>query len=238
MRSLTGFKANLTVHWCMSLFIMFVFLGCVRLGYWQIQRGVEKKHMLNTHHSFILRPPIAWKPHHPLPAQYQRILVKGQWMPQVILLDNQPHEHQFGYHVLSPLLLKDGKVVLVDRGWVLGDMTRKSLPIITPPLGSLQVSGSVYFPSEKSWILGQVIEKEQPNLLVVEMVDTKVNSQFLHKSVYPFIIRIGEGEANAFVRDWPVVSMSPERHYAYALQWFGLALVALVGYVSFIRHRV
>ena len=31
-----------------------------------------------------------------------------------------------------------------------------------------------------------------------------------------------------FVRDWSEAGFPPARHYAYAAQWFGLALVGLV----------
>ena len=236
MRSVTGFKGQWTEHWGMSLFTMLACLLCVRLGFWQVQRGIEKQHMLAAHQSFAHKAPNLWLHTLPLPAQYQPVVVQGHWMPDVILLDNQSYKHQFGYHVLSPLVVNHGQVVLVDRGWVVGDMTRHSLPKITKSKAS-QLSGSVYYPSEKGWVLGSVVEKEQPNLLVVELIDIPLISQFLHKPVYPFIIRLGEGEPNGYIREWTVVSMSPQRHYGYALQWFALALVVLIGYISFIRHQ-
>ena len=86
----------------------------------------------------------------------------------------------------------------------------------------------MYFPSEKNWLLGPVVEKEEKNLVLVELIDTQVLSQLLHKPVYPFIIRLGQREDGGFVRKWPVVAMSPQRHYAYALQWFVMAMVGSI----------
>ena len=33
------------------------------------------------------------------------------------------------------------------------------------------------------------------------------------------------------VREWPIVVMTPTRHYAYAVQWFAMAFVLLVIYL-------
>ncbi|WP_274544559.1 SURF1 family cytochrome oxidase biogenesis protein [Legionella oakridgensis] len=68
--------------------------------------------------------------------------------------------------------------------------------------------------------------------MVIEWIDTKIISQFLHKSVYPFIIRLDKKEANGFIRAWDIVSMPPQRHYAYAFQWFAIALVIFVLFIS------
>ncbi|MCL5256048.1 MAG: hypothetical protein M1363_08050, partial [Gammaproteobacteria bacterium] len=39
------------------------------------------------------------------------------------------------------------------------------------------------------------------------------------------------------VREWPIVVMPPHRHYAYAMQWFGLALAALIVFLVASRER-
>ena len=38
-------------------------------------------------------------------------------------------------------------------------------------------------------------------------------------------------------RDWPVVIVGPERHYGYAVQWFGIALAFLVVMVMASRTK-
>ena len=232
MFSLTGFNLRFTPRWQMSLLTVLAILLFARLGFWQLQRAAEKKLMLSTHHELVKQVPISWQPNGKLPAQYQPITVKGHFLPKVLLLDNQHYEHKFGYHVISPLALDNGHVILVDRGWLAGDVTRRELPETEVPTGFINVIGDVYYPSDKNWSLGQLIEKEQANLAVIELVDTQLVSQFLHKSVYPFIIRLGKDEAGGYVREWAIVSMPPERHYAYALQWFAIALVILILYIS------
>ena len=46
-----------------------------------------------------------------------------------------------GYHVVTPLALADGRVVLVDRGWVAQGPTRAELPAVPPPAGRVVVAG-------------------------------------------------------------------------------------------------
>lgn len=69
-------------------------------------------------------------------------------------------------------------------------------------------------------------------MAVVELLDVHLISQFLHKSVYPFIIRLNNHADNGYLREWPVVAMAPERHYGYALQWFAIALVILILFIA------
>ena len=50
-------------------------------------------------------------------------------------------------------------------------------------------------------------------------------------AVQPNIILLDAQEPDGFVRDWQPPGLPPERHSAYALTWFALALTLLVLYV-------
>ena len=219
-------------HWAMTLLAVLGMALFMRLGFWQLERAGEKKHMIAALNAFSRQTPIDWLSGNALPAQYQPIQVQGHFLPDILLLDNQHHQHQFGYDVISPLVLADGSVVLVDRGWLAGDVTRRIFPTTETPVHQVQLTGSAYYPSEKNWILGQALEKKTANLAIVELLDTHLISQFLHKSVYPFIIRLEKHAANGYVREWAVVAMPPQRHYGYALQWFAIALLILILFIA------
>ncbi len=231
MPSLTGFNIRFTPSWQMAILALFTILLFTRLGFWQLQRAHEKKQMLSAHQAFTQQAPILWEPKSKLPVQYQQVRVHGHFLSKTLLLDNQHYHHQFGYHVISPLVLKNGQILLVDRGWLVGDVTRQTLPITETPTGLISLRGSVYYPSAKNWRLGQLLEKEQADSAVIELIDTKLIGQFLHKSVYPFIIRLGKHEVSGFTREWAIVAMPPQRHYAYALQWFSMALVIFIIFI-------
>lgn len=226
-------------HWAMTLLAILAIALFVRLGFWQIERACEKKQMIAALNKSSKQAPSNWFPGDALPAQYQQLKLQGHFLPEVLLLDNQHHQHQFGYDVLSPFVLADDHVVLVDRGWIAADVSRRLFPVIDTLSGSIQqtLSGRAYYPSEKTWLLGQALEKKNEHLVVVELLDTPLISQFLHKSVYPFIIRLGKEQPNGYLREWAVVAMSPDRHYGYALQWFAMALVISILYISLNFNR-
>lgn len=232
MPSLTCFNVRFTPNWSMIILAALFVLLFTRLGFWQIHRADEKKQMLAAQAVHVAQAPVKWDPAQKLPLQYQRVSLKGNYLSTIFLLDNQHHHHQFGYDVLSPLLLDDGSVVIIDRGWIPGDNTRRSFPKVDSPEGVIELQGSVYFPSKNQWLLGPALEEKENNITVLERMDAKLLRKILQKKVYPFIIRLDKHDVYGFVREWAIVSMPPERHLAYALQWFAMALVILIIFVA------
>jgi surfeit locus 1 family protein len=232
MPSLSGFKRRFTPNWQMTLLAFVVIAILLRLGFWQLARATEKKAMIQAELTQIKQKPISWTDADTSPKQYQRLKLSGRFLAPVLLMDNQHHDHQFGFSVLSPLLLINNQVVLVDRGWVPGDSLRQTWPIISTPKMPIDIIGTAYYPSDNSLVLGQVLEVISPTLAVVEAFDAKEISHFLQKPIYPFMIRLDKNEAHGYVRAWQVVSMPPSRHYGYALQWFVMAVVVLILFIA------
>lgn len=228
MPSLTCFKVRFTPSWLMIFLTVFVVGVFIRLGLWQLQRADEKEKMISAQTKLAQMAPIDWDFGQKPPLQYQKIKVRGHYLTDVFLLDNQHYQHQFGYDVLSPLVLADGRVLMVDRGWVKADPLRKEFPEINSPKGEQLVQGSVYFPSINPWLLGPGLEKKENNVIILEALDVKLVNQILQKETGAFIIRLDKQGSDGFVREWTVVSMSPQRHLGYALQWFAMALVIVI----------
>lgn len=204
-----------------------------RLGIWQIQRAQEKQQAITAFDKQAANPVFNWSTTTKNPEQYQSLSARGEYLSQVFFLDNQHHDHKFGYDVILSLLQENGEVVLVDRGWVaIESRDKEALPQISIPEGNIEITGTAYYPSKKGLVLGEPLEKVADNIAIVETQDVTIFSKFLHKSVYPFIIRESENSAGSYVRDWKIVSMPPARHYGYAVQWFGLALVTLIIFIS------
>ena len=47
----------------------------------------------------------------------------------------------------------------------------------------------------------------------------------LGRAVQPFVLLPAPGEENGYLRRWAPVEIGPGRHYAYAFQWFAMAVV-------------
>lgn len=219
-----------SIIWTLLTLVLTAFL--MSLGFWQLHRAEEKKELLRLAKSQALIAASVWHAGMAAPDLFQRLVLHGHYLPYTLLLDNQHWQHQWGYHVLNPLEVATGQVVLVDRGWVAGDMQRSRLPAVEIPAGVVPIQGQAYYPSSKGFVLGDVVEPHGVSLAVIERVDTRIISNLLHKKVYPFIIRLDKQAHFGYVRDWPIVSMSPQRHYAYAVQWFAMAFVLVVIYLA------
>lgn len=232
MPSVTVFKYRFTPSWLMIVLAGFVMILFLRLGFWQLHRADEKKHMVQAQALMAKMNAISWDAGSALPQQYQNLQVQGHYVPQVFLLDNQHQEHQFGYDVLTPLELGDGSIVMIDRGWVAGDNARQRFPDVVIPQGLVHILGAAYFPSSNQWLLGPGMEKKDNKVYIFEQMDVTLWRQILQKPVHPFIIRLDKKQAYGYSRQWTIVSMPPQRHLAYALQWFVMALVIFIIFIA------
>ena len=232
MISLTRFRFQFTPSFSMSLCAGLVVALFVYLGLWQLQRAEEKQQMLDTQQVQSHQQPLRWSPGHILPVQYQSVRVRGTALPVLLLLDNQHQQHLLGYDMIVPVLLDANQVVLIDYGWIAGDPSRATYPSMPIPQGRLNLIGQAYYPSNKSWLLGSAVEYPRAGVFLLERMDVNSLRDLLHKSVYPFMIRLQPKGHQSLVRDWPVISMSPTRHYGYALQWFVMAVVLVILYVA------
>lgn len=210
---------------------------CLRLGFWQLTRAQEKKQIVASYEQFANRAPILWNGEKAKPEQYQKVKVIGEYLPIKILLDNQHYKHQFGYDVLLPYKLTSKQIILINQGWVKGDLNRKNLPLIKIPLGKLTLTGNSYYSYGKNLVLGPQVEKREENIFIVQQLNLPLISKFINKSLEPFILRLDKEQSSKYVREWPIVTIAPARHYAYACQWFGLGAVGFIGVTLLIIRK-
>lgn len=230
--SISCFRYRFTPHWTMCVLTLVVMALFIALGMWQLHRSEEKRLILAQEAAFSQQEPRLWNGEGVLPEAFEPVQIQGKLMPQVLFLDNQLHAHRVGYHVLSPLDIGTDRLVLIDRGWVPAGLTRRDLPDIITPTEHLTLSGRAYYSLGKPWLLGQGIEIQQTDRAVIESLDFELMEQFLHKSIYPFIIRLDKKSPAGYVRSWAAVSMPPVRHLGYAFQWFSFALVVFIIFIA------
>jgi surfeit locus 1 family protein len=56
-------------------------------------------------------------------------------------------------------------------------------------------------------------------------------AEALSAQVYPQVVLLDDDQPDGYLRDWRPPGMAPDRHVAYAVQWFGLAATVLVTWV-------
>lgn len=215
-----------------TVFFASVFIA---LGDWQLGRAAEKRALIEQQKLRAESPAAALPPAGEVAAdidawRYRPVRAEAEWLPErQFLLDNRVRRGVVGFHVLTPARMpSEGDVVLVNRGWVPQGETRKDLPVLRD-LDNLRgatvtLEGDIYAPYKESFRLDENMSigaKGWPR--VVQFLDFKAAGRLLGAPVAPFVIRMAPDNANGFVREWSDFAFTPEKHTAYAWQWFALA---------------
>jgi surfeit locus 1 family protein len=165
--------------------------------------------------------------------QFRRAILRGVWMPQVFLQDNQVQQGKVGYHVLGVIQLNAGGYVLVNRGWLPMLADRNQLPIIPAP-GKGEERAEVYVNKDilaESSVFAEVGWPKR-----IQRIHLPALSQELKLPLHPFLMRLEQDSPSALLAEWPVINMVPEKHVAYAIQWFVMS-AALVIFYGFLGLR-
>ena len=203
------------------------------LGFWQMERADEKQQLADQWAQRMNAAPRALS-ELPLIAEelaYQRVVLAGEFVAgRDFLLDNRIYQGKYGVEVLSPFRLVDGTVVLVNRGWLAADPARRALPVIPTLSATQQLSGSVYVSPGEAYTLGEIETGENwPRM--VQAVDVAVIEGALGQPLYPYSVRLDASSPGALGVDWQIVNVSPEKHGAYAVQWFSMAVALVMIYL-------
>ena len=148
------------------------------------------------------------------------------------MLDNQIHNHHVGYNILTPFKISNSDfVVLVDRGWVSVGESRERLPDVDVDETSRKVTGVIYTPFGDPYTLGEIDNGDIQWPRLIQYLDFKALSQRLGSPLQPFTLRLDSDQENGYLREWEIFAFSPNKHIAYALQWFALALTLLIIFI-------
>jgi surfeit locus 1 family protein len=92
----------------------------VGLGTWQIQRLHWKETLTAARQARMSAPAIELPATiDPITLEYRRIMLTGRFLhDRELYLGSRPHGGVVGFGVVTPLVLSDGREVLVHRGWV------------------------------------------------------------------------------------------------------------------------
>ena len=230
---------NFNFEWRITLFALLLIPFMAGLGLWQLQRAEEKAELASAFEERRQQPSaplsLLWGKSEELLA-YSSVRMVGKFLPdQYFLLDNQVRDGRVGYEVLGILqLADDAGSVLVNRGWIVGDAARRSLPVVPVVEGAVELTGHVYVaPGEPYLLAEQRLDMPWPKRIQAVEMDKLVPAVtgLLGGRVFPFPVRIDAGESGALAVNWQVVNMSPEKHQAYAAQWLAMAAVLFLLYL-------
>ena len=221
-------------NWKASLTFFLLLLLVLSLGVWQLDRGYNKKELENTFLERQSQPVKEIKYNAFLESDlYRNVVLEGKYLEKIFFLDNKIHNGKPGLKVFSLFETTNNNLVLVSRGWIeLED--RSKLPTINTTKNVLKVQG-VLRPESQDFVLENEEMNNKNNPILLQTVNLSELSNFLGKPLSPYILELSELSESAFVKTWQPINLSSFRHFGYAVQWFGLAVVLIVGYVFFLR---
>ncbi len=218
--------------------------GCaltVYLGLWQVHRGEAKKALDRQYAEAAAQPPreltAATAPAATMAAI--RVSVHGEYLAdRQLLLDDQVRGSAPGYDVWTPLRLDDGRLLIVNRGWVPAGSSRRELPALPTPAGPQVLDGLWRSLPEPGLRLGgAACDPVHPSTQWPRLVLYPTAADLACSYGEPVLageLLLAPDAPGGFVREWKVsdIGFPPARHYAYAAQWFAFALTLLVLFIK------
>lgn len=223
-----------------TLVVVLLSVVFVRLGFWQLDRLEERRRTNLVGDSRFSEEPISFEK--ALDAfdgealAYRRVSLDGHFDPDnEVLIRSQVHRGSAGFHVITPLILADGNVVMVNRGWV--PLSVDTVPVgPAPPSGEVSVEGWIQQSQERT-TLGPA-DSEIGRLSTLNRVDLDRIQQQLEYEIAPvYVVMTGESGVLPEVVAPPVFDEEGP-HLSYAVQWFGFTVVLLIGYFFLVRRQL
>ncbi|MDM3870816.1 SURF1 family protein [Porticoccus sp. W117] len=197
------------------------------LGNWQLGRAEEKRNILTQLQARTALPPVAAQQLiGEADVRYRNVRATGSFDNRHnFLLDNRVRDARPGYEVVTPLYTDSGHWLLVNRGWVAAPAYRDQLPEIPAITGPVALTATAHTPLEKA---PSVYDSQPGWPKVIQSINVAQMGKELGHKVAPFTLRMQDNQPGALRTGWAAINVQPEKHTAYAVQWFAMALALLI----------
>ncbi|TDT25873.1 cytochrome oxidase assembly protein ShyY1 [Streptomyces sp. BK208] len=219
----------------------------IRLGFWQLHRYEER----TARNDLVARALEA----SPVPVgsltapgrkittreRYRTVTAEGRFDTdrEVVVRRRTDSDDNIGYHVLTPFVLADGKVMLVNRGWIPADgPSQTRFPKIpAPPRGEITVTGRL-MPDETTEASGIKDLEGLPDRQVM-LINSAQQAERLDARVLGGYVVLKEPEPKGGSPE-PIGKPGNENaalNFAYAIQWWLFAAAVPVGWWFLVRRE-
>jgi surfeit locus 1 family protein len=220
------------VPWALSIFVLVMFPTVVTLGFWQWHRADEKAVLEEAYFDQL-----GSQVHEPGEnvESFSRLVLKGEYGSHQYLVDNQVLQGQVGYWVMQLFIARDGRRYIVNRGWIAASAARSQLPDVETPTGVVEIVVLVWpqmglppILSSDDWPEGEKIRVQRRDL----------DQMAKRSGALPQEMRLEAGSPGVFRAAPSDLEFGRERHIGYAVQWFGLGVVLIVGWIVVYRRGI
>ena len=225
-----------------SLATLIVLPILISLGVWQMDRA-EIKQQLQVLTQERLQAPISDirnTANLQEDMNFRRARMKGYFdNGHQYLLDNKIYKGKVGYSVYTPFSFDGGDSwIMVNRGWTASGKDRTRFPNIEINRENTEIMGVLSPPPGKLMQLGdsQGINKSWP--VRVRNIDLVIIEKELAARLQPYVLHLDASSEQSYIQDWKPYVDTPQKNQSYAVQWFSMAVVLLLIYISLNSRRV
>lgn len=219
----------------------------IRLGFWQQHRYEERTARNDLVSSALHAKPVPVEqltsPGHTVTRteKYRTVTATGTFdtAREVVVRRRTNSDGEVGFHVLTPFVLADGKVLLVNRGWIPADGAQTAFPKIPAP------------PSGRTTVTARLMADETTAASGIKNVRDLPDRQIMLINSAEEAHRLGAQVLGGYVEQTAPTPKdgSPEQisdpgsedaplNYAYMIQWWLFAAGVPVGWWFLVRREI
>ncbi|MFN8929663.1 MAG: SURF1 family protein [Alphaproteobacteria bacterium] len=220
------------------LFFLSAMALTLALGTWQIARLQWKTDLI----AHIERA----KTEAPLPAlpandqlaahEFTRVALAGTWVPGVEFhVTPRYYKDKLGYHLFVPLKLADGRIVLINRGWVPADRKNPETRPESIAKGMASLVGMIRIGQDRNYFTPP--SQPQKNIWFGRDVTQMAETENLQNLAPVTVDAIGTPDATRLPIPFDGEIRLYNQHLSYVFTWYGIALAVLVIFLVYHYKR-
>ena len=245
---MSRYRFALRPKWILShVFVLFMVVLFINLGFWQLSRLQEKKDrnarvQERTAEAVVDAGSLAEPGDFDRASglEFRRATATGTYLAdQEVLVRARSRDSAPGSWILTPLELSDGTALVVNRGWIPNNGAFESVPArYRPPTGSVTVTGLV----RKTETRGSFGPTDPPTGTLENLARADVGrlDRQVDEDLLPFVLQLQTQDPavrSTDPRPVPAPELDEGPHLSYAMQWFTFALLTVVVYPLILRRR-
>lgn len=210
---------------------------CLTLGTWQVKRLQWKQGIIAAVAAAKEAPPARALPKDSAALealQFHPVSVRGRWVSDVEFhIAPRYFKDKFGYWLVQPLTLNDGRTLLVNRGWIPGKQKEASTRPQTRVRGAASITGLVRVGAERSYFTPS--NQPEKNIWFGRDTQEMAAAAGLKNIVPAMLDQTGVQKMDHLPIPSDGVIRLRNDHLSYIVTWYGIALGIVI--IFLVAHR-